>query len=195
MDLDTIESFLNCLTKGQFESFPVEISNHEDKGRFVLILFNHNSKYNIRLINKDNNHWNFRILVAKKDINPGELIFSEFPLISGPAKTTSTNSDPVCLICLKRVLNEDQSCSNCGYPTCGVECQRKHLELKECKVLAKNKLFDEIEDKSGQKVKRLSLDAILPLRCLLLKEDNEDHWNYFMSFQSHLEVIKINKFK
>ncbi len=40
-----------------------------------------------------------RILVATREIHPGELIFAERPLVVGPAGKFKD----VCLVCLKRV--------------------------------------------------------------------------------------------
>ena len=44
-------------------------------------------------------------MVAARDINPGELIFTEEPLGLGPNHSTL----PCCLDCMKQVLNQNDT--------------------------------------------------------------------------------------
>ena len=52
-----------------------------------------------------------RILVATRDIKPGETIFSERPLVAGPAKASDTDGQDitVCIQCLNKVSKKFKS--------------------------------------------------------------------------------------
>ena len=91
-------------------------------------------------------------MVAARDIDQGELIFSEEPLVKGPNHTITT---PHCLECLKvgnqikeyesmekpyyhgsllQELEEGVVCSDCGWPVCNEECAAGPNHQIECKV-------------------------------------------------------------
>ena len=117
-----------------------------------------------------------RTLIATRNVSAGELLFSESALISGPAKGNSN----CCIRCFKRIKNSEV-CIKCGYPTCAERCSRFHSLTSECQIISQHVNRDE----EG----KILVDAILPLRCLLMKNLEEEKWNYFRSFQSHIQVL------
>ena len=48
-----------------------------------------------------------RFLVAQTDLQPGQLIFNELPMIVGPRQLTK----PICLGCHKEISNTKYTCS------------------------------------------------------------------------------------
>ena len=88
-------------------------------------------------------------MVAARDIDQGELIFSEEALVKGPNHTLTT---PHCLECLKVHIGRSQKnmrntrnhyfqeveegvvCSDCGWPICNEECAAGPNHQIECKV-------------------------------------------------------------
>lgn len=59
-----------------------------------------------------------RHLVAARDIEAGEIIIHEPPLIKGPSQITG----PVCLTCLHSIDEQERiECKMCGWPLCGNE--------------------------------------------------------------------------
>ena len=101
-----------------------------------------------------------RVMVAARDIDQGELIFTEEALLRGPNHTLTT---PHCLDCLKEV-EEEQVCKECGWPVCGEECSRGEQHAIECKVLADNKAAI---DQEAMKERNALYWCISALRILL----------------------------
>lgn len=68
--------------------------------------------------------------MTSRDIQPGEIIINEAPLIKGPAQVTG----PVCLSCLKNLKEDDHStCSKCGWPLCNDDyCHDSARHVAEC---------------------------------------------------------------
>lgn len=70
-----------------------------------------------------------RHLVATHDIEQGEILIKEDPLIWGPSQITL----PVCLGCGANVnQNNSTSCTKCGWPVCDQECQNSPDHTPEC---------------------------------------------------------------
>lgn len=73
-----------------------------------------------------------RYLVATKNISPGEKIFEEKPLLSGPtsyhqdAGVSSPNLRPICLGCCQVLSgtfkNWTNVCPGCAWPLCKQDC-------------------------------------------------------------------------
>ena len=67
-----------------------------------------------------------RFLIATRDIEPGELILKDKPVIFGP----SFESGPLCLECLAPV-DGSFLCPKCDLPLCGKSCtQGKMTEIE-----------------------------------------------------------------
>merc|ERR1719481_264668 len=73
-----------------------------------------------------------RLMVAARDIDQGELIFTEEPLVGGPNHTLQGD---YCLECLK-YMPEKRGCSACGWPVCSPECEKGAFHSIECSLLA-----------------------------------------------------------
>lgn len=72
-------------------------------------------------------------MVAFRDINEGETVLKDTPLVIGP----TAESAPVCLGCHRPVgLLEPHICSNCGCALlCGPQCEKLAPHVNECEVL------------------------------------------------------------
>merc|ERR1712117_710709 len=76
-----------------------------------------------------------RLMVAAREIDQGELIFTESCLAQGPNHTLFT---PYCLDCLKEVP-ETAACSKCGWPACGPKGEVGPNHSIECETLTQNR--------------------------------------------------------
>lgn len=121
-----------------------------------------------------------RLMVAARDIDQGELIFTETCLAQGPNHTLFTD---FCLDCLKEVP-DSVSCSKCNWPVCGPECEEGHNHSIECQTLAENK--DNI-DMEKMKSKGTLYWPISTLRILLLSKENPGTWSVIQRMMSHRE--------
>lgn len=104
-----------------------------------------------------------RKLVALRDLNPGELIFSEAPLASGPG-----DKEGICTICY--AISTDL-CKRCWWPVCS-DCQESPAHANECRVLAA------CLQRPGS---ALPTPLLLPLRLLLSREQGGRDWDTVMS--------------
>lgn len=128
-----------------------------------------------------------RYLVAARDIQKGDVIFQEPPLVVGPKSITF----PVCLGCHVLCNPENyHECDGCGFPLCSPRCQVSDHHIDECRVMMEAKFRARIDSTMSQK--EVSYFPIVPLRCLLLRERNLNKFETLMSLQSHLED-RINK--
>ncbi|XP_050298611.1 SET domain-containing protein SmydA-8-like [Anthonomus grandis grandis] len=160
----TINSFLDDISEESFEGPKYEVKTSKVMGRFI---------------------------VSKKDIRPGEVIISEGPLVVGPC----TDCKVQCLGCYKNLENEKKftRCHNCGWPICSRKCSglrtaHGHSEI-ECTILEECKSaslmnFTSLEDL------RLHYQAIVPLRCLILKTTDPSSYSILMDMESHNEIRK-----
>ncbi|XP_039756320.1 SET domain-containing protein SmydA-8 [Pararge aegeria] len=109
-----------------------------------------------------------RYLVANKDLECGELIFTDTPLAVGPKPDTP----PLCLGCYCPV--ENTLCTRCGWPICSAECKQSPHHLPECEVFSVAKVrFQPVEDWAASSPQ---LDCITPLRLFLAKEKDPERW-------------------
>ncbi|XP_073955972.1 SET domain-containing protein SmydA-8-like [Choristoneura fumiferana] len=109
-----------------------------------------------------------RYLTANKDIESGELIFTDKPFAYGP----KPDSPPLCLGCYCPVA--ESLCARCGWPACGAECAAAPAHAAECAVFARARVrFQPPDDWTASAPQ---LDCITPLRLLLAKESNPERW-------------------
>lgn len=124
-----------------------------------------------------------RYLIANRDINEGETILKQEPLILGP----KTVSYPMCLGCHK-ILNFEKNnrfdCSKCFWPLCDKSCEKSHLHEQECDILAKANYKPTINNNN---TKQSIYSLITPLRALLLKIKNTKKFEEILDCQSHLK--------
>lgn len=127
-------------------------------------------------------------VVATRDIQQGEIIIKEEPIVVGP-KVVSL---PLCLGCGRRIKIaegvEVYKCSGCGWPLCGPHCETSPLHVPECNLMKERGFHAKInlhEDK-----KEAAYCSITPLRCLLLKKQDPTKYETILKMQSHLEERK-----
>lgn len=121
-----------------------------------------------------------RFMRAKKNLEPGEVIFTDQPAVVGP----DSQSLPLCTVCwrstrgsseatfyfyISRKVSGDFICPDCRWPLCDANCQRTEVHQAECEVFKKRKSRVNI---SNFNIPHDIYDAILPLRVLLLKITN-----------------------
>ena len=72
-----------------------------------------------------------RFLVATKEVEEGELIMNESPMVVGPRQLTK----PVCLGCHKEITPTTpwKPCVRCHWPVCSPACQDSPAHDAECR--------------------------------------------------------------
>lgn len=79
-----------------------------------------------------------RCLITTRDIQEGEIVLKEAPLISGPhfgRNSPHSGQWPICLACFREVRST-YNCSKCGWPLCGNKCENVSVII--CKNNANN---------------------------------------------------------
>jgi hypothetical protein len=122
--------------------------------------------------------------VASRAFKPGDIVMKEFPLASAPGPL----SEHVCFGCHRHFIKA-YICCDCRSPLCGRDCQVSAEHQKECRYLTK--IIPEIESrqKNGNKIQRVPVQLsmlMLPLRLLLLRNEEPDKWNQLMDLESHM---------
>ncbi|KAB7504610.1 Protein msta, isoform A [Armadillidium nasatum] len=125
-----------------------------------------------------------RCLVAKEDIKEGEILFIDYPVVTGPKQ----NCEPLCLGCYKQLdVSETYECSKCGWPMCGSECEDKGYHPLECEAFVASGYKPKLEDFSECNP---MYESVLPLRCLLLEKKHPKKWETLIAMESHDELRK-----
>ncbi|XP_068913242.1 SET domain-containing protein SmydA-8-like isoform X2 [Tenebrio molitor] len=127
-------------------------------------------------------------MVSRKNLKPSDIILSEAPLVVGPC----TASRVQCLGCY-RILESTPyvKCKGCGWPLCSHKCRglgKKygHSDV-ECAVLKTTRSAQMLEYNELEKM-RPHFNAIVPLRCLLLKETDPQAYEGLMKMETHNEI-------
>lgn len=122
-------------------------------------------------------------MVAKRDIEAGDLIFYEDPMLTGPNHSIT----PSCLDCMKKV-DGSYHCPNCNFPVCSEMCAygEEHA-TKECRVFSKVEPRIEVADFSKPNPIYWNITV---LRGLLLKEEDPDLWAVLERMMDHNEDRK-----
>ncbi|XP_066249771.1 SET domain-containing protein SmydA-8-like isoform X1 [Euwallacea similis] len=130
-----------------------------------------------------------RYIVSKKEIKPGEVIISEEPLVVGPC----TSCKVQCLGCYRDLENKDHMhrCTNCGWPLCCKKCPglkktHGHTEI-ECTILQECKSASFFDFNNLEEL-RIHFQAIVPLRCLILKTTDPSSYAILMDMESHNDI-------
>ncbi|XP_050095469.1 SET domain-containing protein SmydA-8-like [Anopheles aquasalis] len=122
-----------------------------------------------------------RVLVATRDIQEGEIVLKESPLVHGPAQIVG----PTCVGCLKPLEeNKYLECERCGWPVCKRSCQNQSGHRAECELTVARGSKVSIQHFY---VPHPLYQCLLPLRCLLLAESDPARWQALMRLQSHDE--------
>merc|ERR1719495_1413505 len=127
-----------------------------------------------------------RLLVAARDIDKGELIFTEEAMACGPNHTLDGD---YCLNCLKP-MEEPRSCEKCGWPVCSEECETGENHSIECSVLAENR--DKI-DLEAMKERGVIYWPISALRIILLAKSNPGVWAIVQRMLGHSDKQKAKE--
>ncbi|BES92705.1 MYND finger [Nesidiocoris tenuis] len=130
-----------------------------------------------------------RFLVASRDIQRGDVILKEHPLLSGPPHSTG----PVCLGCNVLLTSVETSvpCPRCGWPLCSLPCADNPLHKPECEWAIEKK-----KDKvriSQFATPHPTYALITPIRALFLKEQDPTSWERLSGLESHCEQRKLDK--
>jgi len=114
-----------------------------------------------------------RHLVAAKDIEPGESIIDEPPLVYGPVSTgnsiysTEVEDDvcPVCCLLVKEADSDSHICDKCGIKFCSTSCSQDPLHLsQECKI------FSSLPNHPLKSLRRKTLYILINVvRCLFTR--------------------------
>ncbi|GBP27659.1 SET domain-containing protein SmydA-8, isoform A [Eumeta japonica] len=122
-----------------------------------------------------------RYLIAKRDIKAGEIVIEEPALAVGPCAGCGL----ICLGCY-RELDECSihKCPSCKWPLCSDMCPGRGKWVghsrEECEVfknIAPN--YGDLDDLKD------SYQAIMPLRCLLLKSCCPEKWSALSAMEAH----------
>ncbi|XP_023336991.1 protein msta [Eurytemora carolleeae] len=127
-----------------------------------------------------------RHIVTTTAIPQGAIILHDKPLVTGPSR----DSVPVCLGCYRSIdlqnkySSEDEAtlphtlCPRCKWPLCGEECSNSPRHKPECYFLFQ----------SGCRVNACDTDSlydvIMVLRCLYLRDTDQEAWVSLCSLQS-----------
>ncbi|XP_043260854.1 SET domain-containing protein SmydA-8-like isoform X2 [Colletes gigas] len=115
-----------------------------------------------------------RYLLASRDLNPGDSIISESPLVWGPALHTDQR---VCIGCGKQCTSIDTRCTTCLWPACQMNCPGlidKNRHGLECLFLVKARIVPRC-------------DVLLVIRMLTLWRKKSKSWTSLEQFLSHEE--------
>ncbi|XP_046392646.1 uncharacterized protein LOC124160706 [Ischnura elegans] len=125
-----------------------------------------------------------RYAVAIRDLEPGEVVVREKPVVFGPKHF----SPPICLGCLVPIQSSQnlRCCTTCGWPVCSLECEKLpcHAEY-ECPIFAAAKtrfvwnpacVGGSGESENEVIADNPMLQCITPLRLLLGKEKDPARW-------------------
>ncbi|XP_047032333.1 SET domain-containing protein SmydA-8-like [Helicoverpa zea] len=127
-----------------------------------------------------------RHLMASRDLNPGDIVLTERPLVFGPKAMLDPDAIMPCVGCYKPVLTETgERCTKCGWPVCSGNCpglQDPRHHAAECEILS---LRPECVLTNMSEYYRH--DALMPLRCALLQKSDPEGFAKLLDLQSHME--------
>jgi hypothetical protein len=126
--------------------------------------------------------------VASRDLRPGEWILRNLePLVVGPCQGGCPALCVGCHELLELPLRLGAHCPDCGLPMCGPQCPGSNHAL-ECTLLREGgatPLAPELLD-----LRPGLYSAIVPLRCLALRDAHPRKWEAVMKMEAHNQVRK-----
>ena len=125
-----------------------------------------------------------RLMVAARDIDQGELIFTEECFAQGPNHTLTS---PHCMECYKPCAAE---CERCGWPVCNPDCANGPWHTMECATLAAAR--DRLDLAAMQKAEA-QYWPVSALRVLLACRDSPANKSVIMRMLSHREQHAASK--
>ncbi|XP_076045541.1 SET domain-containing protein SmydA-8-like isoform X2 [Oratosquilla oratoria] len=128
-----------------------------------------------------------RYIVAKEDIGEGEVLFVDYPIVTGPKQDCSM----VCLGCYRQldVYEHTYRCSKCGWWVCDADCENRGYHPLECQVFSKSSYTPDINTLVED---RPIYESILPLRCFMLKKNDVKKWKTLSEMESHDDLRRGN---
>ena len=104
-------------------------------------------------------------------------------MVEGPLST----SVPICLGChIPLIENEDPFvCPECCWPMCSLKCCDDIQHRKECKILSNDTKKIGVPNSFTDTPR---YDIITVLRCLLLRDSNQEAWECLMKMESHAKT-------
>ncbi|KAL3280630.1 hypothetical protein HHI36_003867 [Cryptolaemus montrouzieri] len=119
---------------------------------------------------------------ATRDIESGEEVFKDYPVIIGPR--TTPNNPVFCMACYRNT--KPVPClENCGLPICSAKCKEKHKA--ECELFKKKR--GEVTNHINEKLFKFST----PLRSLLLDENDRKVVAYLKYHEGAIHGFEIDK--
>ncbi|KAK9693311.1 MYND finger [Popillia japonica] len=127
-----------------------------------------------------------KCLIAKRDIQPGDIIMCETSTVFGPRPHIVEEGPVPCPGCCRLIKAETSPrCEGCDWPVCHPDCiglkdPSKHGH--ECFILRlrTHRALDGLHEYYRQ-------DALFALRCLLLQRRGIKKWTQFLQLESHME--------
>jgi hypothetical protein len=136
-----------------------------------------------------------RTLRATRDINAGNVIFTENPIIIGP----DWNYDLItmartfnCVGCFEPIRMLNHRCPVCKWPCCQPNCiglQNSKLHDIECAFLKGGLGVKHDSDYSAMRDYYRS-DILFPIKCLLLQHRQPRKFQQLMELEGHVEERK-----
>ncbi|KAF7280479.1 hypothetical protein GWI33_005821 [Rhynchophorus ferrugineus] len=127
-----------------------------------------------------------RCLIATRDLQPGDVILVEYPIIFGPRPHMVEEGPVPCPGCCRLIIAEGAArCDGCDFPICNPDCPGlKDMDRHghECMILGLRdvKAINGLHDFYRQ-------DTLLPLRCLLLQNKHPKKFAQLMEMESHMD--------
>nr|XP_003702367.1 PREDICTED: protein msta, isoform B isoform X1 [Megachile rotundata]XP_012138444.1 PREDICTED: protein msta, isoform B isoform X1 [Megachile rotundata]XP_012138445.1 PREDICTED: protein msta, isoform B isoform X1 [Megachile rotundata] len=114
-----------------------------------------------------------RHLLASRDLDPGDVVLSEAPVVWGPA--LHGDDQRLCVGCGKQCKSSSTRCNSCGWAACKMDCPGltdNTTHGLECSYLIKTAIFPRS-------------DVLLVIRMLLLWRKKSKQWMALEKLQSH----------
>ena len=127
-----------------------------------------------------------RGIVANRDIEEGEVVFYDVPLVLGPR--AGIHCPPVCAGCHEGPKDLAPCSRRCGLPVCSVQCESAKRHRYECEKLRSwgvhksETWFSEI------------LRALTPIRCLALSPFQRRLLECLQSHVGSQHAFEVNTF-
>lgn len=132
-----------------------------------------------------------RGLFAVKDINSGETLFVDTPLVQGPR--SRTNLQQSCTVCSKVTGTSFINCTNCALILCSEQCKNTDVHQDDCATISRWNTKLPLEEIDDTQLSR----ALTPIRALTLNEKQKE---FVTCLQTHVspqhgdEVRKLTKY-
>lgn len=111
---------------------------------------------------------------ATRNIDAGEVIFRDLPIILGPRAVLT--SPATCVVC-HGVVNLKSCSKGCGLPVCSNQCENSSVHTNECEIILKWRNNVKCEDWNAKLV-----ECLTPIRSLFL---NDFHKRLLRTLQCH----------